>query len=128
MMIRSRSCMARLCAIWINNGTPMIFNGQKWGPIDIDSSMITGRQLQLAIPANSIMPAQQSVIDAAIQNAASQCVKVIKISLGYLVASENSVPPPHVTTDTVVPLLRVQPARIIRIVANTKNRETVKKL
>jgi filamentous hemagglutinin family protein len=53
------------------------FSGAKWGGINIDASDITGRQLQLAVPGGTIAPFQQSVIDAATQNAASNGVKLI---------------------------------------------------
>jgi hypothetical protein len=53
------------------------FNGAKWGADEVESSAITGRALNLAVPKGSITATQQAAIDAARVRAKSLGVDLI---------------------------------------------------
>jgi len=55
------------------------FRGRKWGWADIKASQITGRALELGVPAGPISPAQQAVLDASVQYGRSVGVSVMII-------------------------------------------------
>lgn len=57
------------------------FNGRTWGGAVVDRSSITGRALELAIPASGGNLLQQAVLQAAVQYGQSRGVKVIIIPI-----------------------------------------------